>query len=64
MCWPPIGWLFVRGKSQFAMVAGHVCWMAVGERTFIERRYSVSEKTVIKSQCSFIRVVVHQGGRS
>ena len=25
MCPPPIGWSFIRGKSQIAMVDGRVC---------------------------------------
>ena len=37
-------WSFVRGKIQIAMVVGHV-----GEGTFIQRRHSVNEKTVVKS---------------
>ena len=54
MCWPPIGWLFVRGKSQIAMVVGRVCWVVVGEGSFIQRRQSIGDKTVVKK-----RVVVH-----
>ena len=33
MCWPPIGWSFVRGKIQIAMVVGRVCRVVVGEGT-------------------------------
>ena len=49
MYWQPIGWSFVRGKIQVAMVVGRVCRVAVGAGTFIQRRYSVNEKTVVKS---------------
>ena len=45
MCWSPIGWSFVRGKSQIAMVIGHVCQVVVGEGLFIQH----SEKMVVKS---------------
>ena len=55
MCWPPIGWSFVRGKTQIAMVVGRVCRVVVGEGTFIQRRHSVNEKTVVKSGWSFVR---------
>ena len=34
MCWPPIGWSFVRGKIQIAMVVGRVCRVVVGEGSF------------------------------
>ena len=46
-CWPPIRWSFVRGKRQIAMVAGRVCRVVVDERSFIQPRQSVSEKTVV-----------------
>ena len=52
MCWPPIGWSFVRGKIQIAMVVGRVCRVVVGEGMFIQRRHSVNEKMVVKSGCS------------
>ena len=61
MCWPPIGWSFVRGKIQIAMVVGRVCRVVVGEGTFIQRRHSVNEKTVVKSGWSEMRVVVREG---
>ena len=44
MCWPPIGWSFVRGKIQIAMVVGRVCRVVAGEGTFIQLRHSVNEK--------------------
>ena len=48
-------WSFIGGKSQIAMVAGRVArW------SFIQHRQSVSEKTVVKSGWSLIRVVVHE----
>ena len=56
MCWPPIGWSFVRGKIQIAMVVGRVCRVVVGEGTFIQRRHSVNEKNGRKK-----RVVVNEG---
>ena len=52
MCWPPIGWSFVRGKIQIAMVVGRVCRVVVGEGSFIQRRHSINEKTVVKSGSS------------
>ena len=60
MCWPPIGWSFVRSKSQIAMVAGRVCWVVVDEGSFIQCRQSVSKKTVVKIVWLLIRVVVHE----
>ena len=60
MCAPPIGWSFVRDKNQIAMVAGHVCRVVVDEGSFIQRRQSVSAKTVVKSGWSLIRVFVHE----
>ena len=59
MSWPPIGWSFVRGKIQIAMVVGRVCRVVVGEGTFIQRRHSVNETNGHKK-----RVVVNEGGRS
>ena len=59
MCWPPIGWSYIRGKSQIAMVAGRVCRVVVDEGSFIQRRQSVSEKYGCKK-----RMVVNQGGLS
>ena len=50
--WQPIGWSFVRGKIQIAMVVGRVCRVVVGEGTFIQRGHSVNEKTVVKSGSS------------
>ena len=38
MCWPPIGWSFIRSKIQIAMVAGRVYRVVVDEWTFIPRR--------------------------
>ena len=58
MCRPPIGWSFVRGKSQIAVVAGRVWSLVKG--SFIQRRQSISEKTVIKSGWSLNRVVFHE----
>ena len=58
MCWPPIGWLFVRGKIQIAIVVGRVCRVVVGEGTFIQRRRE-NEMNGCKK-----RVVVNEGGRS
>ena len=63
MCWPPIGWSFVTGKSQIAMVASRVCQMVVEEGSFKQRRLSVREKTVVKSRWLLIRVFVNQGVR-
>ena len=48
MSWPLIGWSFVRGKIQIAMVVGRVCRVVVGEGG-IQCRHSVNEKTVVKS---------------
>ena len=59
MCWPPIGWSFVGGKSQIAMVAGRICQVVVDEGSFIQHRQSVGEKNGRKKQ-----VVVNQGGSS
>ena len=36
MCCPPIEWSFVRGKSQIALVTGHVYPVVVDEETFIQ----------------------------
>ena len=55
MCWPPIGWSYVRGKNEIAMVAGRVCRVVVDEGSFILRRQFVGEKMVVKSGWSFIR---------
>ena len=38
MCWSSIGWLFVRGKIQIAMVTGHVFRVVVDEGSSIQRR--------------------------
>ena len=35
--------------------------VVVGEGTFIQRRHSVNEKTVVKSGWSYMRVVVREG---
>ena len=37
MCCPFVEWLFVRGKSQIAMVAGRVCRVVVDEGSLIQR---------------------------
>ena len=44
MCWPPIGWSFVRGKILIAMVVGRVCRVVVGEGTFIQSMKKRSKK--------------------
>ena len=46
MCWP---WMVIRHKIQIAMVAGRICQVVVDEGTIIQRRQSISWKTVIKS---------------
>ena len=53
MCWPTIGWSFVRGKSQIAMVAGRACRVVVDEESFIQHRQSVKngrKKWVVVNQ--------------
>ena len=55
MCWPPIEWSFVRGKSQIALVTGHVYQVVVDEEAFIQ--WSNGKK----NGWSFIRVVVSSG---
>ena len=42
------------------MVTGRVCWVVVGEGTFIQRRQSISGKTVVKGRWSFVRGVIHE----
>ena len=48
-------WSLVRGKIQIAMVVGRVWRVVVGKGTYIQRRHSVNEKTVVKSGWSLVR---------
>ena len=56
MCWQPTEWSFVRGNIQIAVVVGRVCRVVVDE-LFIQR----SGKTIVKSEWSLIKGVVHEG---